>query len=724
MIAFPDVPAAVALPVFDPPGISHELGPDGPISSAMPVYEDRPSQREMAAVIAGLYTDGGVGLLEAGTGVGKSLAYLLPALRWAAATGERTIVSTNTINLQEQLVRKDLPFLARALSDQPVRFALLKGWHNYLCLLRMEQADMLGPGLLEDAGSRELAQIRAWSEISTDGSLSDLPASPSTEVWDEVAAEPDLCLRASCPHYERCFLFGARRLAAAADVIVVNHHLLMSDVAVRRMQQNWEEAAVIPAYSRLVIDEGHHLEDAASAHLGASATRRAVQRVLGRLERRGRGLLPSLSHRLSADPDLLNSASLEILNRRLFPAVTAAREKSGVVFDLLEVVMSENRTNVFRLTQEFAFHAVWKGGLEAAMTDLVTEIAILMDGLETIRARLETRRRDDAVLPLLGELRGASRRLEALASALEGTLRPDPSAADAVRWIESRGREGNVSVSWVPLNLAPILRDDLFERVETAIITSATLAAEGRFDFLAGRLGLDSSSLPLVTESFASPFDFPRQALLAIPSDFPLPNVDSETHMKAVVAATLDMTAASDGGIFVLFTSHRDVRAAASELRVRGLDHSRPLLVHGEENRDVLLARFRESGRAVLVGTSSYWEGVDVPGRALRGLLIARLPFRVPTEPVTAAQCEAIAERGGDPFSEYMLPHASLRLKQGFGRLIRTATDRGAIVIADSRIVSKGYGRDLLKALPPAQRVIAPWSQIVGQLNSFYAVTN
>ena len=290
-----------------------------------------------------------------------------------------------------------------------------------------------------------------------------------------------------------------------------------------------------------------------------------------------------------------------------------------------------------------------------------------------------------------------------------------------VRWIELRGREGNVGVAAVPLDLAPILREDLFNRVDTAILTSATLTSDARFDFLARRLGLDAVPFSVVTEIFPSPFEYKSHALFAVPTDVMAPNADAAAHLQAVVRATIDLTRASDGGVFVLFTSHRDVRAAAAELRARGIDRSNPIFVHGDDSRDNLLRRFRESERGILLGTASFWEGVDVPGRALRGLIIAKLPFRVPSEPVTAAHCEAIVERGGDAFAEYMVPHAALRLKQGFGRLIRTATDRGVVILVDPRAVHKSYGRTLLRGLPPARRLFAPWATIVAQIEAFYA---
>jgi ATP-dependent DNA helicase DinG len=703
-----------------PEAISDDLGPAGAIASALLRYEDRPSQREMAAEVARLYNDGGVGLLEAGTGVGKSLGYLVPALRWAAANAERTVVSTNTINLQEQLVGKDLPFLAGALTDQKVRFALLKGWRNYVCLYRLEQARASGTALFEAELGRELDTLEAWAKRTADGSLSDLPTPPRPEVWDEVAAEPDLCLRLKCPHLDGCFVFAARRAAAEADVIVVNHHLLLSDVAVRRASQNWEDSAVLPAYRRLVIDEGHHLEDAAAAHLGSIATRRALQRLLNRLDRKGKGLLNALIARLAASSDLLSAASFQLVHARLSPAVLAARDKGAVLFDLLDAFLLEAGQPVVRLTDDFAQHPIWKAGLEVALADTLGEIAMLREGLAVVRERLESNGKlDEATAPLLNEMRAVGRRLQELADALSNGLRPPPGEP-SVRWVEVKGKERVVSVASVPLDLAPILRDDLFKRAKTTVVTSATLAADASFDFVARRLGVAVPEIRTRTGMYPSPFRYREQALLVVPSDTPAPNVDAAGHSSRVVRMTFDFATAADGGMFVLFTSHRDVRHVAGELRARGIERRWPLLVHGDEPRDQLLWRFRDVGRAVLLGTASFWEGVDVPGDALRGLLISRLPFRVPTEPVTAAHCEAIERRGGNAFDEYMVPHASLRLKQGFGRLIRTATDRGVVVVADPRIVTKGYGRRFMQALPPARRVVARWSDALPEIMEFY----
>jgi ATP-dependent DNA helicase DinG len=699
--------------------MERDLGEEGPIAREHAAFEDRPSQRAYAERIAKLYNIGGIGLLEAGTGVGKSMGYLVPALRWAARNGERTVVSTNTINLQEQLVGKDLPFLERALDDQKVRFALLKGWRNYVCLSRLENAETAEATLFDDGTRDELTAITNWASSTSDGSLADLATQPRSEVWDEVAAEPDLCQRMQCKHFEKCFVFKARRIASQADVIVVNHHLLMSDIAVRRVTNNWSEASVLPAYSRLIVDEGHHLEDAAANHLGLTVTRRGLQRLFARLERRGRGLLPALVSRLASMRNLLSVASLDLVEERLAPAVRGAREKSTLLFDLLDQVLDASGGPVLRLTDDFAGHHAWDAGLRVALQDTCGEIGILRDGLQMVRERLESAEVDESTLPLLGEVRAVARRLEGASDALRETLAPD-AGSKAVRWLESKGREKSVTATSVPLDLAPILRDDLFRRVKTAVVTSATLATDGDFSFARKRLGLTEEDVEPATGIFPSPFHYDIQSLLIVPADIPVPNKEASAHATAVVGIVQDVTEASKGGLFALFTSHKDVRLVAAELRAKGFERDWPLLVHGEASRDELLRRFRVTKGAVLLGTSSFWEGVDVPGDALRALVIAKLPFKVPTEPLTAAHCEAIERGGGDAFAEYMLPHAALRLKQGFGRLIRTSTDSGVVVICDPRVIRMAYGQELLRTLPPARRLVGNWPNLREEIRHFY----
>ncbi|MDQ3222215.1 MAG: helicase, partial [Gemmatimonadota bacterium] len=351
-----EVPRDRPILPIDPFDIIRTLGEHGAVAEQLSRYEDRRSQRDMAAHIADGYNDGGVQLLEAGTGVGKSFAYLVPALAWARANGERTVVSTNTINLQEQLVGKDLPLLRKALAgdDHSPTFALLKGWRNYLCLARMHQAVSAQRTLLEQDKLDELIGIAEWAGHTADGTLSDLPVTPSGEVWDEVSAEPDLCARLKCPEFDRCFLFRARRRAAEADVVVVNHHLLAADLSVRHTTDNWKEAAVLPPYQRLILDEAHHLEDVAATHLGTQVTSRAVRRLLARFERNGRGLAPTLSYELQSRGDLLSRASLDLVQQRLLPTIADARRASEALFLRLYQRLEDLPGGQLRLDDDFA----------------------------------------------------------------------------------------------------------------------------------------------------------------------------------------------------------------------------------------------------------------------------------------------------------------------------------------------------------------------------------
>ena len=717
-----EVPRASATERVDSFDVAAMLGEKGPVARVLGRYEDRPSQRDMAAYIADAYNDGGVLLLEAGTGVGKSFAYLVPALAWARRNGERTIVSTNTINLQEQLVGKDLPLLRAALSDETYTptFAMLKGWRNYLCLARLDLAVLAQKSLLEAEKQEELTGIAQWAGHSADGSLADLPVMPSPEVWDEVSAESDLCPRLKCSHFERCFLFKARRKAAEADIVVVNHHLLAADLAVRHESDNWEDAAVLPPYRRLILDEAHHLEDVAAKHLGVQVSSRGVRRLLSRFERQGRGLVPALRQLLTQQDDLLARASADLLTQRVVPALTEAKRASDALFLRLHGRMEETPAGQLRCDGDFASEPIWTDGLDRELDAVLATFRQLRGHVETIADRLEQDEMTDQRLRLLAELRGVMNRLERTGEGLARALRP-ASTVPEVRWMERSGRKGqDVALATAPLDLAPVLRELLFEKVETIILTSATLATGGSFDFIEQRVGLAGSGLVTAHETFASPFDYGEQCLFGIPDDLPDPRADEALHSAAIQAIVGDVAMACDGGMFVLFTSYAALKRTAEGLR-SSLGGRFPLLVQGEAPRDQLLQRFKDSGRAILLGTDSFWEGVDVPGRALRALVLTKVPFKVPSEPVTAARLERLAEAGEDGFSGYLLPHAGLKLKQGFGRLIRSGDDAGIVLLLDGRVLTKRYGQSLIDGLPRAEYVTGSWKQVRTRCEDFFA---
>ncbi|HST57619.1 MAG TPA: helicase C-terminal domain-containing protein [Longimicrobium sp.] len=713
---------------LDLDAIDADLGPTGPLAVRHPRYEDRPAQRALSRMIAGLYNTGGVGVAEAGTGTGKSIAYLLPAIRWALQNGERTVVSTNTINLQEQLFDKDLPLLRRALGE-PFRFALVKGRSNYVSIRRALLAKASAATLFEPEKQAELRGILDWMQATGDGSLSDLPFRPSAEVWDEVQSETDVCLRAKCPHFQDCHYQRSRRDAAQANVLVVNHHLLFSDLAVRRLQGNYTAPAVLPHYRRLVLDEAHNLEEAATSHLGSTVSRRGIFRTLRRLETRGKGVLPSFRNAIAAIKNDLNAQSaLNIIDETLLPALEGARERAAAVFSFLSDVFAGSDP-VVRLEDNFDAHPIWVLGLDDALSGLLDNLTGLTAGFEQLRERVQAdEQMKQGLEAQLVEIKGAGNRIGAAADGLRGALRPGESEQKLVRWMERQpprdGREGNLTLNAAPLDLSAVLRDTLFEKVPTVILTSATLATQNNFRFMRQRLGIGTffeQEFNVQEDVFPSPFDYGEQTLLVVPTDLPMPAGEYDTrHDEATIRATLELAKISDGGIFVLFTSYRALRHVASELRARKADLEWPLFVHGEAPRAQLVERFAESGRGILLGTTSFWEGVDVPGQPLRGLIIPKLPFKVPSEPVTAARIEAIEQMGGNSFVQYMLPHAAIRMKQGFGRLIRSRDDYGVVLVLDGRIVKKTYGRYFVDSLPPAPLVKGPWKVVKEQMLRFY----
>jgi ATP-dependent DNA helicase DinG len=715
---------------LDADALERLLGDDGPLAALHPGYEDRPGQRRMLRLIAERYNEGGVAITEAGTGTGKSLAYLLPAAAWALQNDERTVISTATINLQEQLVGKDLP-LVRDLLGGELTWALVKGRGNYVSIRRALLAAEEAPSLFESEREGELAALLDWIETTDDGSLADLPVVPSEDVWEEVRSDADVCLRAKCPHFQRCFFQRARRKAQGAQLLVVNHHLLFTDLAVRRATQNWSQAAVLPPAKRLVLDEAHNTEDAATSHMGVDVTRRGVMRTLGRLERNGRGVLPALLAELAHEGEELTLRAR--VAERVMPALEHAQRAAVRFVDGLEERVDLNDAEPARLGASGIGEPADDPEIADALEGITATFSKLVRELAELRERVEL---DDArgqrLEGRLLDVRAVERRLEAAVHGLRLVLAPGPEDAQSwVRWMETRGagRRRNLALAAAPIDLGAVLRDALFGRHETVTLSSATLATRGGFDFLRGRLGIHPAGMALmerpprvVEEVIPSPFDFARQTLLAVPTD--LPDAGAPEAFGPLQEATArvveDAARMTGGGLFVLFTSHRALRRVAELLRARGVDGRWPLFVHGEDDRHRLLGRFVESGSGVLLGTASFWEGVDVPGEPLRGLVIQKIPFRVPTEPIVAARLEAIEEAGGDPFHEYLLPLAALRLKQGFGRLIRSRSDRGAVLLLDDRFVRKRYGRYLRDSLPPAPLVDGPWEEVARAVGSFY----
>ena len=723
-------PAPRHVEPLDVEALEGVIGPEGPLVQRHPRYEDRPGQRAMLRLVAERFNEGGIAIVEAGTGTGKSLAYLVPAAAWALQNGERTVISTNTINLQEQLDSKDLPLVRDLLGDD-VDWALVKGRGNYISIRRARLAAESAPLLFEDDRANELESLLDWIDSTHDGSLADLPLVPSDEVWDEVRSDSDICLRARCPHFQACFYQRSRRRAAAARLLVVNHHLLFTDLSVRMATRNYSGSAVLPAYRHLILDEAHNIEDAATSHLGHEATRLGMFRLLARLDRKGRGVLSAVQEALSGSSLAAATELRRRIEERVRPAVDEARAQLTLFLDAMEPILPAHAVGAARIgTQDFP-EPVRRPEVRERLDGLVAAFRDLEAEVRSVREALE---RDESLAEDLSgrvlDLQSAERRLGGSVRAVRTVLDPEDGEDRFVRWLEWRGRpqkgRRNLVMASAPIELGDLLRGSLFENTDTVVLSSATLATRGSFDFLRSRVGLAQAELEasdvieeVIESIILPPFDFKNQTILAVPTDLPDVNSPGDAFQEATARIVADMAEISDGGIFVLFTSHRALRRVAELLRADG-GLAWPLFVHGEDDRARLLERFVASGSGVLLGTASFWEGVDVPGRPLRGLIIQRLPFKVPTEPVTAARVEAIEKRGGNAFWDFVLPLAALRLKQGFGRLVRSHDDRGSVVILDDRLLRKRYGVYLRDSLPPAPLTKGPWNEVAQALGVFH----
>jgi len=686
----------------------------GPLARALGgTYEPRPGQVRMAHAVGEALAGNKLALLEAGTGTGKTFAYLVPAVLHALGTGERVVVSTATKHLQEQIAAKDAPLLARALEAEgrgTLRLAVVKGRGNYVSLRRAEEAARLsGMDFGNEREAAEVARLLEWVEGTAHGERSELSPPPSSEAWEHVASQADNCLGLKCPRYRDCHYYAARHKAAQAQVIVVNHSLLFADLAIKG-ELGFKSPAVLPPFSRVILDEAHHVERAAGDHFGAQLTRIGALRALGRLARQRnhrRGALGTLQRRLLKLSGEAPARLARQIEDVLLPLRLRCGERLEQAFEGIAHALAEELVGYAQIRQRLGADL---GPLGEPLTELHESLSLLVTRLgrfsDEARAILPEREQERLLGPLK-EVEGATRRLKRTAGAVSTIQSYSP---EVVRWVEvtpRRNKAPRISLHAVPLQVGSALREALFDRAATVVLCSATLTIQGRFTFLEQRLGLAQlDPARLLREVVASPFDYGRQALLAVPGDLPFPNRGEYDALSAQLIAQL--LRRSQGRAFVLFTAYSALRRARALLGGALAGEGFTLLAQGELSRGELLARFRDSPQAVLLGTDSFWEGVDVAGDALTLVVIARLPFRVPTEPLQEARAEAIERRGGNAFLELQLPEAVLKLKQGFGRLIRRQDDRGCVVVCDRRIVAKWYGRVFFESLPGPRVEVVP----------------
>ncbi len=693
------------LQLLDADSLAAVLEPGGGLAAVIPEYESRPTQVAMLRLVARAFNQATPCMAEAGTGVGKSLAYLLPALQWAAGNDERVVVSTSTINLQQQLLDKDIPLVKQLLGvDVPV--VLVKGRRNYVCPKRLREALDEEEGL--DAGeSRELAAIADWAATTTSGSRSDLLFNPAESVWSRVCSEADLCHGMRCSLREGCFVHRVRREAAAARLLLVNHHLLFSDLSARLAGVGYDTSAVLPPFHRIVFDEAHAIEESATSFFSESFHRFAVHRYCGRLFRRrkGRRLGLALALERLAEGDLRDAAA------KIPAAVQDALDRAEILDSLAQPLLAAESALLVRdLPADGLERALWE-----PLRELETALLGLVGLVERVVESIDTADPEDFTI---AEARMVTRRIREIIRVC-GRFAEYREQRELIAWIElARGGRGEryVRFSLTPLEIAPLMREALFQPYETIVFTSATLTVGGEFSYWQKRIGLDAEALRGV---FPSPFPYKERVLLGVPTDLPAPNDQGfEAGLVEVVGEALEI---SGGSALVLFTSYAALEqvyeGVAPRLAARGIEALR----QGQDDRSRLLRRFRDDVSSVLFATDSFWQGVDTPGEALQVLVICRLPFRVPSDPVMKARMEALERRGGNAFAQLALPDAVVRLRQGFGRLMRRSSDGGVVLILDTRVVKRAYGRAFLESLPPTAVAIGSSAMVLRSMGEFLA---
>lgn len=690
---------------LDEEDLAATLLPEGRLSQIYPGYEEREAQVEMLKGVCRSFNQSNIFIVEAGTGVGKSLAYLIPAVEWVTHNKERVVVSTATINLQQQLLEKDIPLVTKLLGKKP-KVALVKGRGNYLCLNRLKETKE-ELSLFEESGS-ELESISEWSLTTQTGSRDDLSVYPSSEVWSTVCSEADACLGLRCASREECFVIKARKQAAKAQILVVNNHLLFSDLSIRLAGLGFKSSAVLPPFQRIIFDEAHNIEKSATSFFSEQFSRFAVQKSLKRFfrkkARRVYGLLPAIEKRnfkkaavlkaksmiaeLKVKVELLNSSAVELLQG----------EKSLYIFKC-----PEDRL------KRLLLHPLKE--LELELVDFVNALRELVDS--------DTAEKDEEDILVL-EIKIQMRRLLRIAEICKRFQKYGENK-ELIFWLDSfKSARTQKTVRFIitPLDITPVMKKAVYEPYESLVFTSATLTVVRNFLFWKSRVGLATVENRIIDEILLeSPFNYKDRVLLCVPDDAPLPTETAYQHYaQDIIFKVIELF---EGRALVLFTSYEMLNKTYDYIKSTLADKKIVVLKQGDDDRSKLLKQFVQITSSALFATDSFWEGVDSPGETLSVVIICRLPFRVPTEPITIARMEYISEKGGDPFSEFSLPEAIMRFRQGFGRLMRSKQDKGVVMILDSRITKKYYGKAFLDSLPETALAIGGKKNLLLHMENF-----
>lgn len=682
----------------------------GALSKLSETFEERPVQIELLKNITNAFNENKLGIFEAGTGVGKSYAYLIPSILWALENKERIIVSTGTINLQQQLCEKDIPAVEKILNKK-IKFVLLKGRQNYVCLRRMN--DVASVLDLFEEETDELKQLAAWASESKTGNKSDLAFMPSESVWSKVNSESDACMGMRCPYHNDCFVMKVRKEAAAANIIVVNHHLLFADIESRLSGAGYDDAAVLPPYRRIVFDEAHGIEAAATSFFSESVTRFKINKLINQMYRK----------RKTSESGHL--CSLAILS--------ANEEKAGEAYDVTTEIKN-NISNLEIAGKDLIQNDYTKRLYDATARDfgpVLVAIANLANSLgrftEIVRVVMEGINEEDHDAPCYWESKIILRRLESYVLLLKNFNVWDEKREN-VFWLQKKrlpldmvkdgGDPEYIIFNQTPLDISALMNSGVYEEMSSVICTSATLKTGRDFNFWMRRNGVFFAEQNKVcAKDFPSPFPYNKNMLLAVPSDAPLP--ENMQYQQWIEMAIPKLINAAQGRTLVLFTSYESLKSAhnAACIALRGFPGR--IMKQGEDDSAKLLEAFKQENESVLFATDSFWQGVDIPGESLSQVIIVKLPFTVPNDPVFVARSEAIEQKGGNSFMELSVPEAVIKFRQGIGRLIRRSDDKGVVVVLDRRIYEKRYGTIFVASVPECKKMYSPLSEIVEKTTSF-----
>ncbi len=682
----------------------------GPLSQKSKLFEERKVQVQLLQNIAKSFNENKIAVFEAGTGVGKSYAYLIPSVLWAITNNERVIVSTGTINLQQQLCEKDIPAVEDII-EKKIKYVLMKGRQNYICKRRLNDAAAI-LDLFEDEGE-QLKQLAKWAESSPTGSKSDLNYVVKENIWSKVNSESDACMGPCCPFHNECFVMKVRKEAASANIIVVNHHLLFADIQSRLNGAGYDDAAVLPPYKHIVFDEAHGIENAATSFFSESVNRFKISKLVSQMYR----------HRKNAEFGHL--CSLAILSSNEEKAQQAYEITSKIKNCLLnvEIAAKDLMQNEYTMrlcdntARNFGPLLVTLGELANSLGNFCGIVREVMEGIDD----------DDKDIPSFWESKIILHRLDTYVITLKNFGVWDEKR-DEVFWIQKKrlppdmikdfGDADYITFTQTPLDISYLMNDGVFEPMNSIICTSATLKTGRDYNYWMRRTGVTLAGKDrIISGDFDSPFPYDKNMLFAVPNDAPFP--DSIEYQQYIEMALPRLITAAEGRTLVLFTSYESLKSAHKTVIASMKGFNGRIMKQGDDDNSKLLDAFKKENESVLFATDSFWQGVDIPGESLSQVIIVKLPFTVPNDPVFVARSEAIEKRGGSSFMELSVPEAVIKFRQGIGRLIRRSDDKGVVVVLDRRIYEKRYGSIFLASMSECKKVYEPLSDITKRINNF-----